>query len=245
MMSPVQQQYLDAMGITVWQRRTPPLSKSAESGSATIPVNQSERPVEHISPPALIDVVHMTWPELERAVADCQRCSLCEERKKSVLGEGSPQAEIMFVAAMPDATEEQSGRPIAGAAGALFNAMLQSIGLNRQEVYITHLNKCRSPNDRSASSEERMLCDTYLQRQIALLQPTVIVLLGDSVAQALLKTEQSLHELRNSLHYFGDQRIPLLVSYHPSSLINHGIEKRQAWHDLMQIKQWLTKAQET
>jgi len=151
----------------------------------------------------------------------------------------------MFISTIPDANEDQQGKPIVDRSGILFNAMLQSIGMNRQQVYVTHLNKCRASGDRTASAEEITQCEVYLHRQITLLQPTAIVLLGDAVAQALLETEVSLNELRGSQMYFGEQKIPLFVSDHPTFLLSHGIEKRQTWQDLRQLQQWLTEAQKS
>jgi len=251
-MSQFQQQYLDAMGITVWQQRKTllPIAESESANPETHAVspaliNESELPIDQlISTPSSVDVACLTWSELEQAVADCQQCSLCEGRSQSVLGEGDRQARLMFVGAMPDANEDQQGKPIVDRSGILFNAMLQSIGVNRQQIYVTHLNKCRAPADRAASAGEVTQCEVYLQRQIALLQPSIIVLLGGAVAQALLKTEASLNELRGLKVHFGDQQIPLMVIEHPSFLLTHRIGKRQAWQDLRQLQQWLTEVQE-
>lgn len=173
----------------------------------------------------------MNWDELETAVAACRQCRLCEARKQAVLGVGDRAADWLFVGEGPGAEEDQRGEPFVGQAGKLLDSMLAAIGLKRgQDVYIANAVKCRPPENRTPAPEETAACRPYLQRQIELLEPKLIVALGRPAAQTLLQAEVKIAAARGKLHdYHG---IPLIVTYHPAYLLRTLLDKAKAWEDL-------------
>lgn len=173
----------------------------------------------------------MDWDELGRAVADCRRCGLCAARKQAVLGVGDRQADWLFVGEGPGAEEDERGEPFVGQAGKLLDNMLAAIGLRRgEDVYIANAVKCRPPANRTPEVEEIAACRPYLQRQIALLRPKLIVALGRPAAQALLQSEVKIAAARGRLHDLGG--IPVIVTYHPAYLLRNLPDKAKAWEDL-------------
>lgn len=138
----------------------------------------------------------------------------------------------MFVGEAPGFEEDRQGLPFVGRAGQLLNAMLFALGLERGQVYIANVLKCRPPNNRDPMGEEVLCCETYLHRQVELIQPKLIVALGRFAAQSLLKTTQSIGKLRKQRFQYGDTEIPLIVTYHPAYLLRSPMEKRKAWEDL-------------
>lgn len=177
-------------------------------------------------------IAAMDWRELRASVADCRACALCQERKQAVLGAGDETADWLFVGEAPGADEDARGEPFIGQAGKLLDAMLVSIGLRRgQNVYIANAVKCRPPGNRTPQPEEMAACRPYLERQIALLQPRLIVALGRPAAQTLLQDEVNISAMRGRLLRTFDD-VPLMVSYHPAYLIRKPGEKAKAWEDL-------------
>jgi DNA polymerase len=167
---------------------------------------------------------------LRRAVAACTQCGLHKTRKQTVFGVGNTAAHWMFIGEAPGADEDAQGEPFVGRAGQLLNAMLFAMGLKREQVFIANVLKCRPPGNRDPQPNEVECCEPYLLRQIALIQPKLIVALGRHAAHSLLKTEAPLTRLRGQrLAYHGT---PLIVTYHPAYLLRSPGEKRKAWDDL-------------
>jgi DNA polymerase len=177
----------------------------------------------------------MGWSQLRERVASCQRCSLHQGRRQAVFGVGDERARWLFVGEGPGAEEDQRGEPFVGAAGRLLDQMLQSLGLKRgEDVYIANVVKCRPPQNRTPTDEECAACMPYLLRQIALIQPAVIVALGKVAAHALLKKDGTLGSLRLQQHHFGE--IPLVVTWHPAYLLRTPADKAKAWEDLCRAR---------
>ncbi|HBY56185.1 MAG TPA: uracil-DNA glycosylase, partial [Coxiellaceae bacterium] len=143
---------------------------------------------------------------------------------------------VMFIGEAPGANEDLKGEPFVGRAGMLLNSMLRSIGLERTDVYIANILKCRPPNNRDPLPQEVKLCTPYLQQQIALIQPKVLIAVGRIAAQFLLNTMESMSKLRGNTYQYGEQKIPLLVTYHPAYLLRSPSEKRKAYVDFLLIK---------
>lgn len=183
----------------------------------------------------------MDWNELKAAVAQCRDCPLCERRKQAVLGVGDPEADWLFVGEGPGAEEDEKGEPFVGQAGKLLDAMLAAIGLARgDKVYIGNAVKCRPPGNRTPEAEEMAACFPYLQRQIALIRPKLIVALGKPAAQTLLGKEVKIGAARGQLFDHGG--IPLIVTYHPAYLLRNLTDKAKAWEDLCLARSLMRKA---
>lgn len=178
------------------------------------------------------DVAAMQWPELRDAVRACRACALCAQRKQAVFGVGDESASWLFVGEGPGADEDEQGDPFVGQAGRLLDSMLAAIGLARnREVYIANVVKCRPPGNRTPTPEEAKACAPFLDRQIELVGPKLIVALGKSAATRLLGTESSLASLRGRAHRY--RGIPVVVTYHPAYLLRSLPEKAKAWEDLL------------
>jgi DNA polymerase len=164
--------------------------------------------------------------------AACERCDLCRTRNQTVFGVGSPRARWLFVGEAPGAEEDKQGMPFVGRAGALLSAMLFSIGLSREDVYIANVLKCRPPNNRDPLGREVRECSFFLHQQISWVQPEIIVAMGRFAAQALLETDQSLGQLRGHSHKYKINELPLVVTYHPAYLLRSPSAKGKSWEDL-------------
>lgn len=171
-----------------------------------------------------------TWKDLQHEVASCRACSLCETRTQTVFGVGNKQATWMLIGEAPGQNEDLQGEPFVGKAGQLLTEMLRAIGLKREEVYIANMLKCRPPNNRDPESAEIAACNRFLERQIELLRPKIILAVGRIAAQNLLMTQQPLAKLRGVRHQLGG--IPLIVIHHPAYLLRSLLEKAKAWSDL-------------
>ncbi|MBX9605454.1 MAG: uracil-DNA glycosylase [Gammaproteobacteria bacterium] len=174
----------------------------------------------------------LDWPALEACVRDCQRCELARGRTQTVFGVGNRAARWLVIGEAPGAEEDRRGEPFVGRAGQLLNSMLRAIGLAREEVYIANILKCRPPNNRDPRPEEVIACRGYLERQIALIDPTLILAVGRISAQNLLSVDTPIGRLRGTLHSYGQRSIPVVVTYHPAYLLRSPGEKRKAWDDL-------------
>lgn len=176
-------------------------------------------------------VAGMDWPALQRAVAACTACGLHQGRNKTVFGVGDLRADWLFVGEGPGAEEDAQGEPFVGQAGQLLDNMLAAIALKRgSNVYIANIVKCRPPGNRNPQAEEAQACAPYLQRQIALIQPKLIIALGKVAAVNLLGRDASIASLRGSVHDY--RGIPLIVTYHPAYLLRTLTDKAKAWEDL-------------
>lgn len=166
-------------------------------------------------------------------VQQCHSCPLCTTRNNTVFGEGNPDAELMFIGEGPGFDEDRLGRPFVGKAGQLLDKMIAAMQFQRSEVFIANIVKCRPPNNRVPLPDEAAACIGYLQRQIELVEPKAIVLLGATAAHFLLNTTQGIMRLRgNWMQYNG---IPVMPTYHPAFLLRQESAKRDAWNDLQQV----------
>jgi uracil-DNA glycosylase family 4 len=174
---------------------------------------------------------------LEKQAEACTSCELVHSRNKLVFGGGPQQADLVFISEAPGRDEDMAGKPFVGSSGALFNRMLASIGLTRDDVYVMHGVKCRPQHNRDPKPEEFAACESWLTAQLEMLQPKMICMLGRVVAQSLLKTDASLTELRVNRHTF--RGIPVQVIDHPSYLLRSQQHKRRAWEDLCRLQNFL------
>ncbi len=184
--------------------------------------------------------VHGNNPELKaffEEINTCQKCALGKSRNNFVFGMGNPAADIMFIGEAPGRDEDIQGLPFVGRAGKLLDKMFQAIGLNREDVYIANVLKCRPPNNRDPLPDEVIQCEPYLKKQINLIRPKVIVALGRISAQVLLKTSDSLSMLRNTQNSY--ENIPFIVTYHPAALLRNPRWKANSWQDLIKIKSYI------
>jgi DNA polymerase len=246
--------FLHEMGLgPIWERRdrmaapeasyTPPTAPTEPMAPAPTPAPVAEAPVtftvpthEPTAPPAT-EVAHMNWAELREAVAGCVKCGLCRNRHNTVFGVGDEKAKWLFIGEGPGRNEDLQGEPFVGPAGKLLDNMLIAMGLRRGEnTFIANIVKCRptDPNgrDRPPSPDEAAACMPYLERQIALIQPTVIVALGKTAALSLLGLDPAtpVSKLRGTVHQYAGR--PLVVTYHPAYLLRSLTDKKKAWADL-------------
>jgi DNA polymerase len=177
-------------------------------------------------------IARMDWEELTAAVRECTACGLCATRTQTVFGVGDRQAAWLIVGEAPGADEDRQGEPFVGRAGKLLNPMLWAVGLKREQAFVANILKCRPPENRDPTPEEAAQCRPFLNRQIALIRPRLILAVGRIAAQNLLNTDTQIGKLRGRVHYFGPARIPLVVTYHPAYLLRSPREKRKAWDDL-------------
>ena len=200
------------------------------------PVRQQERGgsvASAASAPAPAPLQPGTLEHLCETVRHCRNCPLCETRLNAVPGEGNPHARLMFIGEGPGADEDRQGRPFVGAAGQLLDKMILAMQFKREEVYIANIVKCRPPRNRAPMPEEAQACIGYLEHQIRMIKPEVIVLLGATAAHFLLRREEGIMRLRGRwLEYDG---IPVMPTFHPAFLLRQESAKRDAWEDLKQV----------
>lgn len=170
---------------------------------------------------------------VQTELGDCRRCRLCETRQKIVFGEGSPQAEVLFLGEGPGADEDASGRPFVGRAGQLLDKMIVAMGLSRPEVYICNIVKCRPPENRRPEPDEVAACRPFFEQQVRAVQPKVIVTLGLTASQSLLRTTTGISDLRNNWQSY--EGIPVMPTYHPAYLLRAPAQKAAAWADLKKV----------
>ena len=171
--------------------------------------------------------------EVRAELGECQRCRLAGKRHNIVFGEGSPDADLMFIGEAPGHDEDVKGRPFVGPAGQLLAKMITAMGLERDEVYIANIIKCRPPNNRDPSPDEIDACEPFLRRQIDAIGPRMIIALGNAAAKTLLRTDSGISQLRGRFHtYHG---IPLMPTFHPAFLLRNPERKRPVWEDLKMV----------
>lgn len=245
--------YLREMGLTpIWRLRATSQAPEdrdekatqeiviQEHAGATTPVSAQAKAVDRSLAEALVGfngdertarILGMEWAQLKEAVSGCRSCALCETRTNTVFGVGDEQADWLLVGEAPGGEEDLRGEPFVGQAGKLLDNMLASVGLARgANVYIANVLKCRPPGNRNPESLEVAQCSPYLQRQIELIQPKLIIAMGRFAAQTLLETDASIGSLRGRVHRY--RGVPLIVSYHPAYLLRSLPEKAKAWEDL-------------
>jgi uracil-DNA glycosylase len=224
MSTALRKEYLAALGLESWVVRGP---AAAAPVAAASPQARAPSLLPDLEREAAFD-----WTQLRERVAACTRCGLSATRTQTVFGVGNPEADWLVVGEAPGAEEDLRGEPFVGRAGQLLNAMLRAIGLAREQVYIANVLKCRPPHNRDPSSVEAGECLPYLERQIALLKPKVLLVVGRIAAQNLLRVDVPLAKLRQQVHLFGAAQVPLVVTYHPAYLLRTPTDKRKAWDDL-------------
>jgi len=171
--------------------------------------------------------------EVRMDLGDCRRCALHGGRKNIVFGEGNPHAGLVFVGEAPGADEDEQGRPFVGRAGQLLTKIIEAMKLQRQDVYICNILKCRPPGNRNPESGEIAACEPFLVKQLESIRPKVICALGSFAAHTLLKSDVAISLLRGRFHRYHD--IPLMPTYHPAYLLRNPSQKRQVWEDVQQI----------
>lgn len=180
-----------------------------------------------------------TLDEVAGVIATCRKCLLCEGRNRTVPGEGNPKARLLFIGEGPGQTEDETGRPFVGRAGELLTQIIEAIELRREDVFIANIVKCRPPQNRKPLPDEVAACWPYLERQIALISPKVIIALGATAAESLLQVRRSLGDLRGRVHSF--RGIPLVVTYHPAALLRNPNWKKPTWDDVRIARQLLDR----
>lgn len=176
---------------------------------------------------------HESLEEIRAELAECQRCPLCKGRKNIVFGVGNPDARLVFVGEAPGREEDLKGEPFVGEAGRLLDRILFAMGLERQDVYICNVEKCRPPQNRDPRPEEIEACEPFLKRQLAAIRPQLIVTLGRFAAQSLLREQAPISRLRGNWHQY--EGIPLMPTYHPAYLLRNPAGKREVWEDMKAV----------
>ena len=204
--------YLQSMGIDVWLPRDArdPGVFDAEAGT--------------------LETADLSWDELRQCAVKCSLCELANSRKQIVFGAGNLDASWMIIGESPGAEEDRQGEPFVGRDGQMLNEMLRAIGQSRESVYIANVVKCRPPNNRAPQPAEAAACRAYLQRQISLVRPDVILAVGEITAQNLLQTDEPLERMRGREHKL--EGVRLVVTYHPANLLSSPSQKPKVWSDL-------------
>lgn len=225
---------LEAMGVDVYflRRRPAPTEAAGDLPAFTVPGAAAETR-EH----ALLD-----WAALEQQVSSCTRCRLHETRTQTVFGVGHRDADWMIIGEAPGMEEDRRGEPFVGRAGQLLDQMLAAVGLARDKVFIANVLKCRPPGNRDPSPEEADACNGFLERQIALVAPRLILAVGRTAARHLLGTDAPIGRLRGRVHLLKNTEIPVVVTYHPAYLLRTPSQKRKAWEDLCLARREAGKA---
>ena len=215
--------YLEALNIDIYSLRC----AAAESEHNEV-ADVADRPV-------------LDWDALGDTVRYCTRCSLHEGRTQTVFGVGNREAELMIVGEAPGAEEDRRGEPFVGRAGKLLDEMLLALGFARQDVFIANILKCRPPNNRDPSPDEAATCRPYLDRQIELVGPKLILAVGRIAAQQLLDSDAPVGRLRGQPHRLEAQGLPVVVTYHPAYLLRSPTQKRKAWQDLVLARRMMAE----
>lgn len=233
----------------------PPTERTVRAGDrqgrvrAAIPPQLPSRPIPRVVPsqiaaPQPSPVVtrtasgeRETIAAVRAALGDCQRCRLASGRQHIVFGVGNPDARLVLVGEAPGYYEDVTGEPLVGRSGQLLTRMLSCIGLERTEVYICNVLKCRPPDNRDPQADEVAMCSPFLTRQIEAVSPRVILTLGRFAATSITGVDDPLGRLRNQVHQW--HGIPTIATYHPSYLLRNPIEKRAAWADFLTVRRLL------
>ena len=222
---------LRELGLTpIWRMRAR-APAPATGGSEEPTPNEANEPSPMAPKDRSSHIASLEWSGFAADVTACTACGLCKTRNRAVPGVGDVHAEWLFVGEAPGSEEDAKGEPFVGQAGRLLDNMLTAIGLSRRErVYIANVLKCRPPGNRTPEPLEVEACRPYLDRQIQLIRPKLIVALGKSAATTLLNVDATIASLRGRVHRYRD--VPLIVTYHPAYLLRNLPEKAKAWEDL-------------
>jgi uracil-DNA glycosylase len=235
--------YLQALGIETWESRAGGTQAAPRASQF-----QDEAPTLAALPtlvaaPAPAAAVPADWEGLQAAVAGCRKCRLCETRTNTVFGVGPRQAPLMVVGEGPGADEDAQGEPFVGRAGKLLDEMLRAIGRSRKnDTFIANVVKCRPPGNREPAEDEAEACRPYLEQQLRLVRPKLIVALGRIAAQRLLASDTPIGKMRGQTYQWGPEATPLFVTYHPAYLLRNPADKAKSWEDLKRIHRFLLTA---
>ena len=174
------------------------------------------------------------WDDLKKSIAECKKCRLCTNRTNIVLGEGNINAKIMFIGEGPGADEDKQGVPFVGKAGQLMNKAFQALGINREEIYIANIVKCRPPSNRVPEEDEAQACLNYLRNQVVLIKPEIIVLLGSTALKTILGKEYGITAVRGK--WMEKNGIKYMPTWHPAALLRDENKKIEFWNDLKEVK---------
>jgi DNA polymerase len=183
-----------------------------------------------------------TLKDIHNEIGDCKRCGLCEGRAHIVHSEGSVKARLMFIGEAPGADEDAQARPFVGRAGQLLNKIIEAIGMKREEVFIGNINRCRPPGNRAPTTEEAETCKPFLMREIAVVRPDVIVVMGNTAMKNLLGTKEGITKLRGEFQdYHG---VKVMPTFHPAYLLRDPSKKRETWDDMKKVRDYLKSKEE-
>lgn len=216
-------------------------SREKNNGVLPTPKPTPSPQVSLFSKSSPISIHDSSLEEVREDLGNCQRCNLSQDRTHIVFGAGNPQARLVFVGEGPGVDEDRQGLPFVGRAGQLLTKMIEAIQMQRDEVYICNVVKCRPPGNRKPEEDEITACSPFLVRQLAVLQPELICCLGVTAAQTLLKVKTPIGRLRGEIHSFHGTR--LLATYHPAYLLRNPSAKRHVWEDLKRIRALLSSSQ--
>lgn len=234
--------YLDALGIDRWVLREHD-ARGMEAVAEAEPAHVEVVAGDESAPEREAVAEAPGWEALQALVRDCTRCGLHQGRTHAVFGAGVREADLMVLGEAPGADEDRLGEAFVGRAGKLLDAMLKAIGRDRHTaVFITNIVKCRPPGNRDPAPDEAAACRPYLERQIELVRPRAILVLGRVAAQNLLASDEPVGRMRGRVHRYGVDGIPAVVSYHPAYLLRRPGEKRKSWDDLKLIRRVMTEA---
>jgi DNA polymerase len=213
-----------------------------DMGIEALPAREGQSDMgSHHSPP--LRFTAPTLDEIRKELGNCTRCKLHRSRRTIVFGEGNGKAKLMLIGEGPGFDEDLQGRPFVGKAGQLLTQILHSIHLQREEVYITNIIKCRPPQNRNPEPDEIESCNPFLMKQIRAIQPKIICALGTFSAQTLLNTDVKITALRGKVHDMAG--IKVLPTYHPAYLLRNPERKREVWEDMKQISKWMKESDES
>lgn len=244
---------MQALGLEPWTLRRAAASAIPSAPAAAVPASSVPAPmaaaVKPAAPPPAAAPARTPaaaapadWDGLRAAVAGCRQCRLCETRTHTVFGVGPLQAPLMVVGEGPGADEDASGEPFVGRAGKLLDEMLRAIGRSRQtDTFIANIVKCRPPGNREPAEDEAEACRGYLEQQLRLVRPRLIVALGRVAAQRLLITDTPIGKMRGQTYTWGPEGTPLMVTYHPAYLLRNPVEKAKSWEDLKRVHRFLAE----
>ena len=241
-----QRQILSDMGIDVWLLRENS-GPAGDDASITISADVSRSDAPDIATTASPQQVESSrqsdaaaaFTILQKGVQSCQRCDLSKSRTQTVFGAGSAEADLLLIGEAPGAEEDRQGKPFVGKAGKLLDAMLFALGFERSQVFICNVLKCRPPNNRDPRSDEVEACAPFLASQIETVKPKVILALGRFAAHRLLETEAPVYKMREASNVLPGTDIPVVVTYHPASLLRNPDQKAHSWQDLCRVHQLL------
>ena len=192
-----------------------------------------------VAPSEPLIEISVTLDDIREDLGDCSRCKLSESRTSIVFGSGNPDASLMFIGEAPGSEEDRQGLPFVGRAGQLLTKIIESIGLQRDDVYICNVLKCRPPKNRNPEPDEVETCSPFLRRQLAAVRPQIVCCLGTFAAQTMLGMKVPISKLRGQFHDI--EGIRFIATFHPAYLLRNPGKKREVWEDMKQIRAALVR----